>query len=310
MTVLAIDIGGSGSRLVAADGAAVRAEGPPPALGTNGHQHADVIRELARGVGPLHASIDTVAVSATGIISRGFRHDVISAITECWAPRHVIVAADAVAAVVAAWGLSGGAVVAAGTGVIGFGTDLRDEWRRSDGWGHELGDEGGAAWIGRHGLMAALRARDGRKGGSDALLHVAQERFGDIADLPLRIREAASAAHELARFAPDVTAASRSGDEAAGEIVHRAAGFLAEAGLSVLDSAVPSRLALIGGLSSDEQLSSMFLEEVRTRRPDLQVVIAGTSPIDGALELARESAAGLVRPSHPPHLTFHDQGES
>ena len=66
--------------------------------------------------------------------------------------------------------------VAAGTGLIAIGTDLT-RWRRADGWGHLLGDCGSGAWIGRAGLEAALRAYDGRPGGSAG---AAGPRRGDV----------------------------------------------------------------------------------------------------------------------------------
>src|SRR5699024_6865381 len=88
-----------------------------------------------------------------------------------------VVCSDAVTALASVHGLVGGGVVAAGTGVIGFGGDFRGIWRRVDGWGHVLGDEGGGAWIGTQGLRAALRAHDGRRAGSEALRALAEKQF-------------------------------------------------------------------------------------------------------------------------------------
>lgn len=67
--------------------------------------------------------------------------------------------------------------------MIALGTDLTS-WRRADGWGHLLGDCGSGAWIGRAGLEAAMRAYDGRSGGSAALLARAEKLFGPAAGLP------------------------------------------------------------------------------------------------------------------------------
>jgi N-acetylglucosamine kinase-like BadF-type ATPase len=91
-----------------------------------------------------------------------------------------------VTAYAGALGQSPGGVVAAGTGLIALGTDL-DTRRRADGWGHLLGDCGGGAWIGRAGLEAALRAHDGRAGGSRPLLERMEAVFreGIIADFTL-----------------------------------------------------------------------------------------------------------------------------
>lgn len=91
--------------------------------------------------------------------------------------RRLALAADAVTAYAGAVGQLPGAVVAGGTGMIALGTDLTS-WRRADGWGHLLGDSGGGAWIGRAGLDAAMRAHDGRRGGSAPLLARLEAVFG------------------------------------------------------------------------------------------------------------------------------------
>jgi len=310
MNVLAIDIGGSGSRIV--DAAGRRADGPPPELTAAGYEHAAVVRVL--GSSFRHAgSADVVALSAAGLVSRGDNRDLLRTVTHLWNPRIIVLASDAVAAVVGAWGLDGGAIVAAGTGVVGLGTDLRGSWHRSDGWGHLLGDEGGAAWIGRGGLVAALRARDGRRGGSGTLLDAATELFGPVEDLPAGLRDAASPSAELARFAPEVTRAASAGDPAATAIVDDAANHLADTGLSVLSDGVPLRLALSGGLSTESSIASAFVTRVRSRRDDVEVVATPSSPLDGALTLAQAAATGTAPPPHAPYLTFHTsnhQGES
>lgn len=298
MTVIAIDIGGSGSRIVAADGHRAASTGPALSAG----DHAAVVASLAGAI-PHGLAVEVVVVSAASLISRGDPRAIEHAVRTRWHVRTVVLVSDAVAAVVGAWGESGGAVVAAGTGAVGFGTDLVGVWQRSDGWGQELGDEGGAAWIGAHGLRAALRSFDGRASGSTKLLDAVRATLGDPATLPAVLRAADNPATMMAAFAPEVSAAADSGDEVATAILTAAADHLAETGLSVLRPGVPERLALVGGVARQPMIAERFTAAVHERHPALEVA-AGPgvgAPLDGALRLARIAADGTL-PSHPPYL--------
>lgn len=59
-------------------------------------------------------------------------------------------------------------IIIAGTGSICYGKNKRGQTARSGGWGHIIGDEGSAYWLGCHALDAVMRAYDGRA--SDTLL--------------------------------------------------------------------------------------------------------------------------------------------
>jgi N-acetylglucosamine kinase-like BadF-type ATPase len=302
MTVIAIDIGGSGSRIAGPDGQHVAG----PAL--SGGDHPAVIDMLARAHGTERASVDVVAISAARLISRGDPAAIVRAVHRHWRPRLVVVASDAVAAVAGAWGVDGGAVVSAGTGAVGFGTDFAGAWVRSDGWGHVLGDEGGAAWIGARGLRAALRALDGRDDGSVALLAAVRDLHGDPAGLPALLADAPDAAGLLGAFAPRVSAAAAAGDPSAISILTSAGTRLAGTGLSVLAAGVPDRLALVGGLAQQPVVAEAFAAQARARRPGLELAVGpdGASPLDGAMRLGR-IAAGRPLPQHPPYLLLDDQ---
>lgn len=307
MTILAIDIGGSGSRAVASTGSSERrVDGPALVVEGRRARHDTVVEALAQALGVFPGPVTTVVVSAASLVSLGDPQRLIATVTELWRPVRVMVASDSLAALVGAWGTGGGAVVAAGTGVIGLGTDLADVWRRSDGWGHIVGDRGGAAWLGQQGLDAALRQYDGRPGGSAALLDALHAAFGSPLDVPARLREAANPATELAGFAPAVTAAAASGDPVAQRILREAASHLAATGLSVLVDGVPARLALIGGLADTAGgLGALFADVVAGARPDLEVVAGTATPLAGALELARLADRGAAPPDHPPYLVTH-----
>jgi len=116
------------------------------------------------------------------------------------------------------WGVS----ISAGTGVACLAVPEVGEPSVLSGHGYLLGDEGGAFWIGREGLRAALRTADGR-GPATALTDAAAARFDGLADLAIRIHGAPRPANEIAHFAPDVLRVAETGDEVAVGIAEGAA---------------------------------------------------------------------------------------
>jgi N-acetylglucosamine kinase-like BadF-type ATPase len=217
--VLAVDSGGSGLRI------ALAPRGGPASAATVPHTSREPVRTGARGIDAGHlleqllpiarrlladadgAHVRAVAVGTAGLATLGddLRARLPGALARELGVRRVALVADAVTAYAGALGARPGAVVAAGTGLIALGTDLTS-WHRADGWGHLLGDCGGGAWIGRAGLEAALRAHDGRPGGSERLLARAEAVFGPVTGLPGKVYPRPDRAAVLASFAPEVAA--------------------------------------------------------------------------------------------------------
>lgn len=86
----------------------------------------------------------------------------------------VAVASDVVTAHAGALGGGSGVLLVAGTGAVALGIRAHDD-HLVDGWGPDLGDLGGGSWIGREGIRAVLRARDGLGGPTlltEALAHL------------------------------------------------------------------------------------------------------------------------------------------
>lgn len=320
--VLGVDSGGSALRVglarVGPDGApaprgSVTAAGPArtgPAGIDAGHlmglvlpaarslmARADAEAEAGAGVGA-GLRIEAVCVGAAGMATLGdaLRAELPDALAAGLGVRRLALAADAVTGYAGALGERPGAVVAAGTGVIALGTDLR-HWRRADGWGHLLGDCGGGAWIGRAGLDAALRTHDGREGGSGALLARAVEAFGPAGSLPRVLYPRADRAAVLASFAPAVAgcAAGDPPDPVAARILREAArqiAITARAACLVEDGVV----ALTGGLFRiGEPLVGAVREELARRLPRARLVPARLGPLEGALLVAARLAAGTLR---------------
>ncbi|MFF7972614.1 BadF/BadG/BcrA/BcrD ATPase family protein [Streptomyces sp. NPDC007905] len=310
---LAVDSGGSGLRV------AVGVPGQPPAAQ---RESREPVRTGARGIDPAHlmaqlvplvrdltaeagvGELGTAVVGAAGFASLGdaLRAELPGAFTRELGVRSVALAADAVAAYVGALGPRPGAVVAAGTGLVAVGTDLSG-WRRADGWGHLLGDCGGGAWIGRAGLEAALRAHDGRDGGSAPLLACAEKQFGPVRGLPGLLYPRTDRPAMLASFAPEVATCAPHDPVAAG-ILRAAARNMAESAAAVCPASGAPEVSFTGGLFHlGDPLLVPLREELARRLPHARPVPAEGDPLHGCVRIATELAAGrLTLPGEPSLL--------
>lgn len=301
--IAGVDVGGSGLRLrvVSGDrqverrrvGAVPRRDGriDVPAL----------CRTLVSELRPTLTALDVTYLTGLGIgmtgipglvddageLFRGLRDQLQLGAT--------VIAGDAVTTHCGALGGEAGAVVAAGTGVVTLGTDFQTIWNQVDGWGYAVGDEGSGAWIGRRGLQAALRAWDGRPGGSAALLAAMRDRYGEPLDLVGRVYPAASPGHELASFAPAVAAAARLGDGTARQIWQEAGRRLGTAAVAAVRD-LPPVVSWGGGLfGADDLLLDPFRAAVRELLPAAELRVPTGSTLDGALLLADRARQGRVR---------------
>lgn len=300
---LAVDSGGSGLRVVVGArgcGPLARAEsGEPVRTGARGLDAGHFLEQLVPMARALCAEagavrLDAAVVGAAGMASLGdaLRAELPDALGRELGVRRVVLAADAVTAYVGAVGPRPGAVIAAGTGLIAIGTDLTC-WRRADGWGHLLGDCGGGAWIGRAGLEAAMRAHDGRRGGSARLLASAEELFGPAAGLPGRLYPRTDRPAVLASFAPRVGECAAGGDPVAAGILRAAAGHMADSAAAVSPAAGAPVVGLTGGLlGMGAVLLGPLEEELAERLPGARRIMAEGDPLDGAVRIAEDLATG------------------
>jgi N-acetylglucosamine kinase-like BadF-type ATPase len=321
--VLGVDSGGSGLRVALAP---LRGDGGAPlpvgtvlsrepvrtgALGIDPAHLLDQVLPAARSLlhqagtaGKEHGDrIAAVCVGAAGMatLGEGLRAELPHALAGALGVRRLALAADAVTAYAGALGERPGVVVAAGTGMIALGTDLRS-WRRVDGWGHLLGDCGSGAWIGRAGLDAAMRAHDGRAEGSQALLARAEKTFGPMTALPEQLYPRSDRAAVLASFAPEVARCAEADPVAAG-IVGEAARQIAISAVAACPTARGRVLALTGGLFRiGEPLLAPLRAELAERLPHATTVAATGDALSGALLIAARLAEGALRLPEDPVL--------
>ncbi|MFI0909646.1 N-acetylglucosamine kinase [Streptomyces abikoensis] len=297
--VLGVDSGGSGLRvaLAPADGGSALTWSSPVPVGTGGRgidapELLDRVLPAARRL--LHEAgspgCDAVCVGAAGMATLGDDlHAVLPGVLRAeLGARRLALASDAVTAYAGALGQRPGVVVAAGTGVIALGTALGPEgrWRRADGWGHLLGDCGGGAWIGRAGLEAAMRAFDGRAGGSPALLARLEAVFGPACGLPGKLYPRPDRPAVLASFAPEVGRCAPDDPVAAG-ILREAAHHIAASAAAACPPLPTSEVALTGGLfRMGEPLLSPVQEELQMQLPQARMATSQGDPLAGALRVA------------------------
>ncbi|MEU0440987.1 BadF/BadG/BcrA/BcrD ATPase family protein [Streptomyces sp. NPDC006186] len=303
---LAVDSGGSGLRLalgtVARGPLARRDAGGPVRTGERGIDAGHLmellvpaVRSLAEASGLGQPVTAAVGVAGLSTLGADLRAVLPGALRREFGVRRLALAADAVTAYAGALGERAGVVIAAGTGLIAVGTDLR-RWRRADGWGHLLGDCGSGAWIGRAGLEAALRAHDGRPGGSARLLARAEETFGPVTRLPGLLYPRADRAAVLASFAPQVAAcAAADADQVAGGILDAAARHMAESAAAVRPAGGTPAVALTGGLfRMGAPLLTPLERELARLLPHARLTPALGDPLDGAARIAAALAADTL----------------
>ncbi|MFD3523254.1 N-acetylglucosamine kinase [Streptomyces sp. NPDC058653] len=323
--VLGVDSGGSGLRIAlgavdeAADGPKdgskdASADGDVGVRTVGTAVSAEPVRTGPSGIDPDHLlerllpavrtlltregvrSPVAVAIGAAGMatLGDGLRAELPAALESALGVRRSALAADAVTAYAGALGQRPGAVVAAGTGMIALGTDLAG-WRRADGWGHLLGDCGGGAWIGRAGLEAAMRAYDGRHGGSAALLSRTEAVFGPAREMPGVVYPRTDRPAVLASFAPEV-ARCAADDPVAARILDEAARHIVDAAVAACPRVEGCQVALTGGLFKiGDPLLRPVRAELAARLPHVRPVPAAGDPLTGALRIAAALATGSLR---------------
>ncbi len=160
----------------------------------------------------------------------------------------VSLATDAHTAVLGAHGGAPGAVIAVGTGSVGYRLHADGSAKLVGGWGFPVGDEGSGAWLGRRAIGGALRVLDGGGPPPEGLHCALLNRCGPDRDALLAWLHGARSA-KYAKLAPMVLEHAGRGDSAAMALARDAGREIDRLALA-LDRSRRAPLALTGGLAA------------------------------------------------------------
>ncbi len=207
--------------------------------------------------------------------------------------------------VITAWAsgtwLDPGVAVISGTGSHVFGVNAEGESWRTGGWGHILGDEGSAYWLGLSAMKAALHFRDG-SGPETLLLDAVTRHYGleHVEDLQELFYGEPLTKGEVAAFARDVARLADAGDLVARSLFARAAQDLAtqvRAPVTRLGlEQGPFTVALVGSVfAASLLLRDPFERLVLEFAPHALFVVPDLAPVAGALLLAIRAEGAWLR---------------
>jgi N-acetylglucosamine kinase-like BadF-type ATPase len=211
-----------------------------------------------------------------------------------------LVVNDALVALVAGADDNPGVVVVAGTGSIAYGRNTSGRAARAGGWGHLLGDEGGAFWIGRSALSAVVRQYDGR-GPVTLLTPIVLGHLGlsSPTDLIREVYERDMYRPVISGISSLVPRAAEQGDAVASDILDRAAAELSSAAASVitqLDMRGHSFATILSGgvFRGIPRLVDDVTHRLSEIAPRSHVRLLDVEPAVGAVRLALAAARGHV----------------
>jgi N-acetylmuramic acid 6-phosphate etherase len=261
---------------------------------TNPERLREIFQEFPRPV-------DRAGVFLAGCVTDEDKALLARLCNETWPGAKIVTGSDRESGMAAALGNGDGIVVNAGSG--SSVTGRRDgRLEKAGGWGHILGDAGGAYFLVVQALRLILREYDLHRGEVQFTARILQAL--SLNDLDQLVRWAQEADKmEVALLAPVVFQAAAAGDERVLEIIEEGARVL-----SAYTEAVACRLHLLapkvmlmGGLFQRDSLyAHAFRRRLKKNLPDARVAGAERAPEMGAAWLAADLHDLLpVRVEHP-----------
>jgi len=283
--ILGIEGGGTKTAwALVSDGAIIEFGKLPPSnlRLTPPDQIAKIFRVLPR-------EVDRVGVFLAGCATEEDRAALLKLARAVWPKARIVAGSDRDSGMAACLRDRDGIAVNAGTGSSVTGRSGR-RIEKAGGWGHILGDAGGAYFVSIRALRSILREYDLRRGEREFAAKILHALGLNNFDELVRWAQTADKM-EIASLAPVVFEAARKSDEAARQII--AAGVSA---LVDFTTAVSMRLQLeapevrlMGGLFENQKFYGVaFATALSEKIPDAKVALSDTPPEVGAAWLAAE----------------------
>ncbi|MFL6515728.1 MAG: N-acetylmuramic acid 6-phosphate etherase [Chthoniobacterales bacterium] len=258
--------------------------------------------ERLRGIfQQLPQQFDRAGIFLAGCVTEEDRHNLSRICSEVWPSAKILTGSDRESGMAAALGNGEGIVVNAGSGSSVTGR-RGDRIEKAGGWGHILGDAGGAYALSIQALRLILREYDLHRDELEFSAKVLRALSLNNLDELVRWAQVADKM-EIATLAPVVFEAAMAGDGRVCEILEEGARVLCE-----YTEAVATRLhllapkvMLLGGLfHRDSIYAHTFRRRLKKNLPDARVAAVEQPPELGAAWLAAEMNEQPAIRQQPP----------
>lgn len=205
---------------------------------------------------------------------------------------NILINNDAYISLVGAHGKDEGIILISGTGSIALGVNKNKEVFRVGGWGHVLGDEGSGYYFGKKGLIAVMKAYDGRgklTSISDKILR--HLNLTDIDEIVQYVYSDINNKSKISNLSKLVIEAAEENDEVASSIIDNGIQELIDITMTIVDKTKePMNIALAGGIFDNSQfIKDKFLKELNVKNSQLNVVEKKYDAAIGALIVGWEN---------------------
>ena len=248
----------------------------------------------------LPREVDRIGVFLAGCVTEEDRAILLKLARAVWPRAKIVAGSDRDSGMAACLRDRDGIAVNAGTGSSVTG---RSGWQieKAGGWGHILGDAGGAYFVSIRALRSVLREYDLRRGEREFAANILRALGLNNFDELVRWAQTADKM-EIASLAPVVFEAARKSDEAARQII--AAGVSA---LVDFTTAVSMRLQLetpevrlMGGLFENQKFYGVaFAKALSEKIPGAEVALCESPPEVGAAWLAADERLQMAKAEEP-----------
>jgi N-acetylmuramic acid 6-phosphate etherase len=244
----------------------------------------------------LPRAVDRIGVFLAGCVTEEDRAVLLKLARAVWPRAKIVAGSDRDSGMAACLRDRDGIAVNAGTGSSVTGRSGR-QIEKAGGWGHILGDAGGAYFVSIRALRSVLREYDLRRGEREFAANILRALGLNNFDELVRWAQTADKM-EIASLAPVVFEAARKSDEAARQII--AAGVSA---LVDFTTAVSMRLQLetpevrlMGGLFENQKFYGVaFAKALSEKIPGAEVALCESPPEVGAAWLAADERLQLAK---------------